>query len=449
MNILLPIETINRELDYKLVLASYLSGKGHQIYIGQHDFLMNLVPYFKEGGLYIGKTVFTKKFMDKGERYFFLKKHKFNIIFLHEEGAVFNGKKNLIKILKKLYNINYFDKNDDLCVWGNVQKKVEKLRSKKVPIHVTGHPRFDLYKKEWNKLHELKINKLNKTYKDFVLVSGNYSVANSGLGIKNLFNEELRTNLLLRSNLMDTYSSSMKQMMSIIHMTYHLAIKFPNLNFIYRPHPSENHEYYKIIFKGIKNIFVIHEGPVLPWILASKFLIHDGCTTAIEAYLAKIPVINYKPYLDSNYDMWLPNQIGIRIKKIDNLISFIKSKNKKKSKLATRYKNKEILKYLYNFENNSYEKFLKVIDKRVNKKIQNNKITVFLIKFYYFKLRIKEFLYKILMPHKKIEFYYHKTKFYGFQQSYIIEKLKIISKILNKKISHKFHNSHLISIDDK
>ena len=39
MNILLPIETINRELDFKLVLAGYLAGKGHQIYLGQHDLL--------------------------------------------------------------------------------------------------------------------------------------------------------------------------------------------------------------------------------------------------------------------------------------------------------------------------------------------------------------------------------------------------------------------------
>ena len=58
MNILLPIETINREIDYKLVLAGYLSGQGHQIYIGQNDALMSLVPHMKNGGLYIGKSIF-------------------------------------------------------------------------------------------------------------------------------------------------------------------------------------------------------------------------------------------------------------------------------------------------------------------------------------------------------------------------------------------------------
>ena len=75
MNILLPIETINRELDFKLVLAGYLAGKGHQIYLGQHDFIMKLVPSMKEGGLYIGKNIFNADAdKEEGEKYYFLKK---------------------------------------------------------------------------------------------------------------------------------------------------------------------------------------------------------------------------------------------------------------------------------------------------------------------------------------------------------------------------------------
>ena len=53
MNLLLPIETINREIDFKLVLASLLANQSHSIFIGQHDFLMQLLPKI-ENGLYIG-----------------------------------------------------------------------------------------------------------------------------------------------------------------------------------------------------------------------------------------------------------------------------------------------------------------------------------------------------------------------------------------------------------
>ena len=448
MNILLPIETINREIDYKLIIAGYLSGKGHQIYIGQHDFLMSLIPHLSEGGLYIGKTVFTKNSTDDGKKYYFLKKNNFNIIYLHEEGAVFNGKKNLNKILKNQYNINFFDKNDNLCVWGRVQKKVELKRSKKVPIDITGHPRFDLYKQKWKDLHKLKIKNLKKTYNNFILISGNYSTANSGLGTKFVFNNDQLNKKSERTNLINTYSSSMKQLMSMIHLTGNLAVKFPNLNFIYRPHPSENHEFYKIIFKGLKNVLVKHDGPVLPWILASRFLIHDGCTTAIEAYLANIPVINYKPIYDPNYDIWLPNQIGRRVKNINGVITYIKKMNMEKNVLKSKHKNKKIYDYLFNFQNDSFKEFFKIIDSRIDHNKMNNKINSALIEIYYQKLRTKNFFYKILKPSKKIDLDYHNTKFYGLSKTYIDEKFKIISNLLNKKISHKFHNSHLISIFD-
>ena len=89
MNILLPIETINRELDFKLVLAGYLAGKGHQIYLGQHDFIMKLVPSMKEGGLYIEKIFLMQMPIRRRREILFFKKNNFDVIYLNEEGAVF------------------------------------------------------------------------------------------------------------------------------------------------------------------------------------------------------------------------------------------------------------------------------------------------------------------------------------------------------------------------
>ena len=56
-NILLPIETINREIDFKLVLAGLLANSGNKIFIGQHNFLNILLNKF-ENGIYVGKNVF-------------------------------------------------------------------------------------------------------------------------------------------------------------------------------------------------------------------------------------------------------------------------------------------------------------------------------------------------------------------------------------------------------
>ena len=58
----------------------------------------------------------------------------------------------------------------------------------------------------------------------------------------------------------------------------------------------------------------------------------------------------------------------------------------------------------------------------------------------------RDILIKNLKTYKKKQVSYHNTKFYGFHEQDVNEKFKNISKILNKKIIYKFHNSHLINI---
>ena len=448
MNILLPIETINRELDFKLVLAGYLSGQGHQIYIGQHDFLMRLVPLLNNGGIYIGKNIFNADASEeKGEKYYFLKKNKFDIIYLNEEGAVFfKGEESMIERLEKLYNLNFFDENDHVCVWGNLQQKLEKRRSTKVEIHCTGHPRFDLCKKEWHSLYETKVDKIKKTYNNFILINGNFSAANPGNGIEHYFNEEKMKDEKVRLENISTFAYQSGQLLSMVKLTHHLASAFPELNFIYRPHPSEDHNYYKILFAGAKNIHVKHDGNVINWILASKLLIHDGCTTAIEATLAGVPVVNYKLNFDVTRDIWFPNQMGEQIDNFDKIISYIKKIEKEDLKLSIYPKKEEVLQYLYNFKGNSYEAFLKIIDPKIDKNKTNSKVPSLRIKQFFLEQSIRDFLIKILKPNKRKHLSYHNTKFYGFHEHDVNEKFKNISKILNKKIIYKFHNSHLVSI---
>lgn len=59
--IFIPVETIARELDYKIVLASNLLSKDNIIFLGQHDFLDSILRNFKDGS-YIGKHVFKESF---------------------------------------------------------------------------------------------------------------------------------------------------------------------------------------------------------------------------------------------------------------------------------------------------------------------------------------------------------------------------------------------------
>ena len=455
MNILLPIETINREIDYKLIIAAFFAGKGHKIFIGQHDFLMSLLHKFIGGGLYIGKNLFRfHSNKEKGELYYKLKKSGFDIIYLHEEGAVFKGNEdNWKKTINNLYDTNYFDQNDRHCVWGNFQLQHDLNRTyKKIKMSSTGHPRFDLYKKEWINYFDNEVNLIKKKYNDFVLINGNYTSFNHGLGIDHLFSAEGDynvNNLNSRLEFVSTYTYFAKQCISLIELIHQLAVKFPSMNFIFRPHPSENQHYYKTLFNGVSNIYVKHDGPVSPWIIAAIAIIHDGCSTAIESYLAGKPIINFKPFFNEKYDIWLPNQLGKHAKNLSQVIDILKNLDNYSFNIKELKCYPLICDLLYNFENDSFDFIIKIISEKINEscKIIYKSPKSIYIRFLYYKIFFRNYLYYHLKKNKKNHIKYHYNKFYGFNINYIIDKITFMEEKLNKKIKINFHNPQIIEFE--
>jgi hypothetical protein len=47
---------------------------------------------------------------------------------------------------------------------------------------------------------------------------------------------------------------------------------------------------------------VTNDGNVVPWLLAAKVLVHNGCTTGVEAYVMKVPAITYRASINEYYD---------------------------------------------------------------------------------------------------------------------------------------------------
>jgi surface carbohydrate biosynthesis protein len=89
-----------------------------------------------------------------------------------------------------------------------------------------------------------------------------------------------------------------------------LASWFPDHKIIIRPHPSENHEVWRENLKGHDNVEVIHEGNAVPWLMASRVLLHNGCTTAVEAAALGVPAVTYQPVQAQSFDYDLPNSVS-------------------------------------------------------------------------------------------------------------------------------------------
>lgn len=450
MNILLPIETINREIDFKIILGTKLSGQGHKIFIGQHDFLMSLLS-FMEGGLYIGKNIFHKKASEEnGKRYHELKSKGFDIIYLHEEGGVFAGDQNQWrKTLELQYNPAIFDDKDRLCVWGEFQREFDQTRCNDVPIHVVGHPRFDLYKPHFKSFYQQEVESIQRKYGNYILINGNYSWANHGRGLQNTFPEYINSeDVEGRLKRVHYYRYFTSQMVAMVELTHILATKFPDLNFIYRPHPSEDHQYYKTVFNGVANIVVNHEGPVNPWILGAEALIHDGCTTAIEATIAGIPVINYKPIFDPICDILLANTMGVKatnleqiIASVDNLKDFKKTDFEVLDPLAHEL--------LFNLHEDSFSALETIIEEKIEDKFgdQTSSPSKRFIQYRFAQIKAKVWAQKILQPQKLKGLQYDATKFYGFNRSVVSSKMDRAGGLYGKKNSWHYHNENLITIE--
>jgi len=96
---------------------------------------------------------------------------------------------------------------------------------------------------------------------------------------------------------------------------------------VVRPHPSEEHRVYHELAARCSRVVVNNEGNVLPWLLASEVLVHNGCTTAAEAYVMGVPAVAYLKTFDERYDIdfqGMPNQLSQQCFSLDELIGAIR-----------------------------------------------------------------------------------------------------------------------------
>ncbi len=69
---------------------------------------------------------------------------------------------------------------------------------------------------------------------------------------------------------------------SVLDISIKLARFFPDVQFVLRPHPFENIRSYNA-FAELPNAHVKQDGTSLEWIAGARLLVHQNCSTAIEA----------------------------------------------------------------------------------------------------------------------------------------------------------------------
>jgi surface carbohydrate biosynthesis protein len=305
--LLIPVENQVRELDPKLLLASVAAKRGFSSILGfrreMHFHISSFPP-----GIYLSKSMTAASDL----MFQIMRKLGHEIVAWDEEALV------------HLPPDTYFSRRlspvamafvSHMLAWG--QDNAELWRQfphlpTGTEIHVTGNPRNDLLRPEISHYYKETVVELRKRYGDFILINTNFNHVNAFYPRLNLFvpndkpGGEPRFGRAAKG-MSREYAEGLRHHKQALFEKFQQIIPaiekaFPEHNILVRPHPTENQEIYHKIAVGCERVKVTNEGNVVPWLMAAKALIHNGCTTGVEAYVMGVPAISYRGAVNENYD---------------------------------------------------------------------------------------------------------------------------------------------------
>ena len=171
MRIYAVIEIKRRELYSRILFATYLASKGWSVVIGSKEDILSKIRLLKKG-YYFFKSIQhrTKNFFKS------LKDLNFKIAALDEEGLMHYQDEYYLRRVsgERLKEVSKF-----FC-WG---RKDYDLLSKTYPessskLVVAGNTRLSLLNENFRNLYEDEINKIQKIYGDFILISPKFGKIN-------------------------------------------------------------------------------------------------------------------------------------------------------------------------------------------------------------------------------------------------------------------------------
>ncbi len=285
--IYLPVEIKAREFKAKVLLALIAARQGFRVYLGSKVSIDRLVREKSgNGGIYFYKGGKAAKDLHA------IKQRTERFVVLDEE------------LGPAVQDLGYFYKRriypgtegyvDRLYVIGDVHREViAQVRPQLLDkVEVTGWPRVDLWRADFKIPYAADIQTLQARFGQFLLFSSDFGILS-----EQTINQEIARLRQVKSSQeeYDHYERSMRaayaDFLDFVELVKRMDAdpEFPPL--IIRPHPSEDIRLWHKHLSGLQRVKIIFEGEVSPWLYASCGLLHRGCTTAVQAYVGKTPVL--------------------------------------------------------------------------------------------------------------------------------------------------------------
>ena len=316
--LIIPVENQVRELDPKLLLACIAARRGFTSYLGSRREIHFNITHFPRG-IYLSKSITAASDM-----MFRIMRNLGHEIVAWDEEA-------LVHLPAEIYYSRRLSPAAMAAVshffaWGEDNAELWRQYPqlpKDAVIDVTGNPRNDLLRPELHAYYNSEVEKIKKEYGDFILVNTNFNHVNAFTPVQNLFQpvdkpDELPKFGRAAKGMSREYAEGLRDHKQAVFEDFQRLIPaldkaFPEYTIIVRPHPTESQKVYRDIASRCYRVKVTNKGNVVPWLLATRALIHNGCTTGVEAYVMKVPAIAYRATINDTYDFGfyrLPNLIS-------------------------------------------------------------------------------------------------------------------------------------------
>ena len=305
--LIIPVENQVREMDPKLLLACLAARRGFTSIIGSHREIDFRIASFPRG-LYLNKSMTERNLK------------MFKIMHRIGHGILTWDEEALVHLPPEIYYsrrlspvaIGYIS---HLFAWGennaDLWRRYPHL-PQDLPIHVTGNPRNDMLRPELRPFYEDEIRKIHDRYGEYLLVNTNFNHVNAFFPAQNLF-KPVKTpgdtpdfGKAGVGMTIDFAKALHTQKLTVFNafqaLLPELSRAFPGFSIIVRPHPTEGQDVYRGLASGSRNIHVTNEGNVVPWLLGAKALVHNGCTTGVEAFVMRTPAFSFRPSVSETID---------------------------------------------------------------------------------------------------------------------------------------------------
>ncbi len=325
--LLIPVENQVRELDAKLLLA-YIASK--------HD-LTSIIGFKRDIESRIAsfpRSIFLSKSLRIGKRKIFpiARKLGHEIVAWDEEALVHLP---LEIYFSRRLSAAGMQHVSHLFAWGEDNAELWRQYPQlpaDMPIHVTGNPRGDLLRPEMRAFYNKDVEQIRSTYGQFILINTNFNHVNAFYPAQNLFQPVKEPGQpaefgqaargMPREYAEGFHNHKLAVFEDFKRLIPALDAAFPDYAIIVRPHPTENQEVYQRIAADCQRVKVTSQGNVVPWLMASRALIHNGCTTAVEAFAMQLPAFSYRVTVNDEYDdgfYQLPNRLSHQCFDFDEL----------------------------------------------------------------------------------------------------------------------------------